>query len=76
MPKFERITFNRNIMAGQACIRGMRITAALVLNLIANGKSQAEILHQYPDLEPDDIRQVLAYAAWPASEHVYSEQAA
>ena len=76
MPKFERITFNRNIMAGRACIRGMRITAALVLNLIANGKSQTEILHEYPDLEPDDIRQVLSYAAWLASKHVYDGQAA
>jgi uncharacterized protein (DUF433 family) len=76
MHTFDRITFNPKIMAGQACIRGMRITASLILNLIANNKTQAEILEEYPDLEPEDIRQVLSYAAWLASEHVYSGLAA
>ena len=59
----ERITFNPRIMAGQACIRGMRIPVSLVVNLVANGKPFAEILAEYPDLELDDIRQSLQYAA-------------
>jgi len=58
-------------MAGQACIRGMRITVSLIVNLVAHGKSAAEILEEYPDLEPDDIRQALEYAAWLAREQVY-----
>ena len=76
MQAFKRITFSPNIMAGQACIRNMRITASLVLGLIANGKSQVDIITEYPDLEEEDIRQVLEYAAWLASEHVYHDQAA
>lgn len=50
---FDRITFDRNIMAGQACIRGMRIPVALVLNLLAHGKSIANIIADYPEVEPD-----------------------
>lgn len=48
---FERITFNPRIMAGQACIRGMRIPVSLVVNLIAHGKKTDEILEEYPNLE-------------------------
>ncbi len=67
----ERITFNPRIMAGQACIRGMRIPVSLVVNLVANGKSVEEILEEYPDLESEDIRQSLLYAAWLTQERVY-----
>ncbi|MBD2457135.1 DUF433 domain-containing protein [Nostoc sp. FACHB-87] len=64
MLNLSRITFDRNIMAGQACIRGMRIPVSLVVNLVANGKPLEEILEEYPDLEPEDIRESLLYAAW------------
>ncbi|MHC5831831.1 MAG: DUF433 domain-containing protein, partial [Nostoc sp.] len=50
----ERITFDPSIMAGQACIRGMRIPVSLVVNLVANGKPVEGILEEYPDLEPED----------------------
>ncbi len=69
---FDRITFDRDIMAGQACIRGMRVPVSLILNLVANGKSGAEIIKDYPYLEPEDIRQSLQYAAWLAQDRVYS----
>jgi uncharacterized protein (DUF433 family) len=69
--KFERITFNPQIMGGRACIRGMRITVSLVVSLVANGMSVEEILSQYPDLEADDIREALQYAAFLASEEVH-----
>ncbi len=65
---FERITFDRNIMAGQACIRGMRIPVSLVLNLYAHGMPVEEILREYPDLEKEDIKETLEYAAWLTSE--------
>lgn len=71
MPGFDRITFDRNIMAGQACIRGMRIPVSLIVNLVAHGKQVVEILEEYPDLEVEDIRQSLEYAAWLAREQVY-----
>jgi uncharacterized protein (DUF433 family) len=71
---FDRITFDRNIMAGQACIRGMRVPVSLVLNLVANGKTGAEIIADYPYLELEDIRQSLQYAAWLTQERVYVQQ--
>lgn len=64
MLTFDRITFDPNIMGGRACIRGMRITVSLILNLLANGASRQEILEAYPYLEPEDIRQALEYGAW------------
>jgi uncharacterized protein (DUF433 family) len=67
---FDRITFDREIMGGRACIRGMRITVSLVLSLVANGMSVEEILQEYPDLEAEDIRQSLLYAAFLASEEI------
>ena len=61
---FDRITSDPNILGGKACIRGMRISVSLVVNLVANGMTVEEILDEYPDLEAEDIRQALRYAAW------------
>ena len=69
---FDRITFNPQIMGGRACLRGMRITVSLVLSLIANGLTTMEILDEYPDLEPEDIKASLLYAAFLANEEVRS----
>ena len=68
---FDRITFNSEIMAGRACIRGMRITVAHVVNLVANGMNTEGILADYPDLESEDIRQALQYAALLTREETY-----
>lgn len=68
---FEHITFTPDVMNGRACIRGMRITVSLIVNLVANGMSQEEILKSYPYLEPDDIRQAVQYAAWLAEENIH-----
>lgn len=68
--KFERITFEPGKMGGCAVIRGLRITAGTVLALLAEGCPEAEILREYPDLEAEDLRQVLADAAWLACEDV------
>lgn len=67
---FKRITFNPQIMAGQACIRGMRIPVSLIVNLVAHGKQSNEIIEEYPDLEPEDISQALEYASWLTREKV------
>jgi uncharacterized protein (DUF433 family) len=68
---FDRITFSPNIVGGRACIRGMRIKVSLVVNLVANGMSIDEIVREYPDLEPDDVRQALSYAPALANEGVH-----
>ncbi len=67
---FERITFDKNMMGGRACIRGMRITVSHVLNMIANGMATEDVLREYPDLESDDVRQALQYAAFLSEEEV------
>ena len=71
MTRFDRITFDSNLMGGRATIRGMRITVSLVVNLVANGMSTEEIIEAYPYLEPEDIRQALQYVAWLAEESVH-----
>jgi uncharacterized protein (DUF433 family) len=68
MNQFDRITFNPDVMGGKACIRGLRVTAGMIVGLVAARKSRAEILTAYPYLEEEDIDQALAYAAWRAEE--------
>ncbi len=68
---FDRITFDPEMMGGRACIRGMRITVSLIVNLVANGMTTLEILKAYPYLEAEDIKQALEYAAWTTEERVY-----
>jgi uncharacterized protein (DUF433 family) len=72
----ERTTFAPEVKGGRACIRGLRITVSLILNLIANGMRQEEILEAYPYLEPEDIQAALNYAAWLADESVYTVERA
>jgi uncharacterized protein (DUF433 family) len=71
MAEFDRITFDPNVMGGRACIRGMRITVALIVNLVANGMTVEEIVEAYPYIEAEDIRQALRYAAWLAEETIH-----
>ena len=75
---FDRITVNPEICMGQPTIRGMRITVAFVLKLLASSMSHEEILKAYPELEEEDILQAIEYAAWLAGEYhrttpVYAE---
>jgi uncharacterized protein (DUF433 family) len=76
MGGLDRVTFDPYVMGGQACIRGMRVPVSLIVNLVANGMSQAEILTEYPDLEVEDIRQALRYAAWLTTERVLPAETA
>jgi uncharacterized protein (DUF433 family) len=76
MRGLERITFDPDVKGGRACIRGMRITVSLILNLIANGMTRDEILEAYPYLESEDIQAALNYAAWLADESVYTVERA
>jgi uncharacterized protein (DUF433 family) len=60
---FTRITVNPKQMDGVPCIRGLRIPVATIIAAIADGLTDAEILEAYPDLEQEDIREALRYAA-------------
>jgi uncharacterized protein (DUF433 family) len=68
---FDRITWDPNILAGRATIRGLRISVAHVVNLVANGMTPAQIVADLPDLEDEDVRQALAYAAAIARDEVH-----
>jgi uncharacterized protein (DUF433 family) len=61
--RFARITVDPRQMGGVPCIRGLRIPVATVVGIIADGMAEAEILAAYPDLEAEDIREALRYAA-------------
>ena len=60
---FTRITVSTNQMGGVPCIRGLRIPVATVVNMIADGMTEDDILDAYPDLEREDIREALYFAA-------------
>ena len=68
MEQLDRITQHPDIMGGKACIRGMRVTAGMIVGQIGAGRSIDEILADYPYLEREDIMQALRYAAWRAGE--------
>ncbi len=72
MLEFDRITFNPQIMGGRVCIRNMRVTVSLVVNLVANGMRVEEIIEAYPYLELEDVQQALQYVAWLAEDSIYS----
>ncbi len=63
MTEIDRITFDPTVMGGKPCIRGQRVTVAMVLGLLAAGRSREEILKAYPYLEAEDIHACLEYAA-------------
>ena len=58
----RRITARPDVFGGKPIIRDMRVSVELILSLLAQGVSQEELLDDYPDLEPDDIRACIAYA--------------
>ena len=68
MLQLDRITMNPQVMGGKPCIRGLRVTAGMIVGLIAVGRTAEEILAAYPYLEREDIHQALQYAAWRAEE--------
>ncbi|MDE3001329.1 MAG: DUF433 domain-containing protein [Gemmatimonadota bacterium] len=68
MKSFEKITIDPDVMAGKACIRGLRVAVGTVVGLLAAGRTRDEVLRAYPYLEREDIDQSLAYAAWRLEE--------
>lgn len=68
MKELTRITLDAAVMGGKPCIRGLRVTVGTIVGLLAVGRPREEILQAYPYLEPEDIDQALAYAAWRVEE--------
>lgn len=68
MINFDRITVHPGQLGGVPCVRHLRIPVATVLRLLAGGKTEQEILADYPDLEAEDIRECLRFAAASAME--------
>lgn len=66
--QFDRITHDPAVMGGKPCLRGLRVTAATVVGLLARGTSRDRILAAYPYLEPEDLDAALTYAAWRLEE--------
>jgi uncharacterized protein (DUF433 family) len=68
---FERITQTPDVLADRATIRGLRISVAHVVNLVANGMTAAQIVEELPDLEEEDVREALVYAAALAQDELH-----
>ena len=60
---FTRITVRPDQMGGVPCVRGLRIPVATVVGMVADGMSESEIITAYPDLEAEDVREAIRYAA-------------
>jgi uncharacterized protein (DUF433 family) len=74
--KWDRISFDPTVLNGQPCIRGMRISVRRVIEALALYPKWDDLIVQYPELEPDDIRQALEFAAHNLDTHVISRDAA
>jgi uncharacterized protein (DUF433 family) len=68
VPRLERITRDHRTMSGKPCICGMRVTVGTIVGLLAQGHSREAVLKAYRYLEPQDLSEALAFAAWRAME--------
>ena len=68
----DRITIDPAVCMGKARVRGTRITVEFVLKLMSNGSDAKDIVHEYPELTPDDVFQCASYGAWLASDRLIS----
>jgi uncharacterized protein (DUF433 family) len=66
----DRIAIDPQVCFGKPCIKGTRVWVSLILDFLASGESEAQILAAYPQLKPEDIRAALAYAAEVARERI------
>lgn len=70
MGKLDRITVDPKICLGQPTLHGTRITVSVVLKMLAAGKSVEDVLTAYPELDAEDVRQAMRYAAWVVSDQM------
>ncbi len=74
--KFDRITVNPEVVNGQPCIRGMRLTVRRVVEAVALYQDRAALKAEYPELEDEDIRQALEFAALSVADEIIPLEAA
>lgn len=67
---FDRITADPQLLGGKPCIRGMRLSVQRVIEILADNPSWSDLREDYPELEPEDIRQALSFAAAALSDRV------
>jgi len=67
---FKRISIGPNVCFGKPCIRGTRIWVSLIVDNLAEGVPEAELLHAYPQLQAEDIRSALSFAAEMTRERI------
>ena len=65
MSDFDRITRTPDVMGGKPRVRGVRVTAGMIVGQLGSGVGMDELLAFYPYLEREDVLQALRYAAWP-----------
>jgi uncharacterized protein (DUF433 family) len=70
MEKLDRIAIDPKVCLGQPTLHGTRITVSVVLKMLAAGKSIQDVLAAYPELEDEDVRQAIRYAAWVISDQI------
>ena len=70
MNKLDRISIKHDVCLGQPTIRGMRITVSVILKMLGAGKSIEDVIEAYPELDTEDVRQAIQYAAWLASDQI------
>jgi len=68
--RLDRIIIDPNICLGQPTIRGTRITVSVILKMLAGGKPIEYVLEAYPELEEEDVRQAMKFAAWVVSDQL------
>ncbi len=73
---FARVTIDPEMMNGQPCIRGMRVTVRRVLEMLPNYPDWAALIADYPELEPEDIAESLRFAAQSLDDHIMVHRAA
>ena len=69
-PLLERVTIDPRICGGKPCIKGTRIWVSLILDLLADGMTEAELLAEYPGLTHEDVLAAIAYGAEVAREQI------
>ena len=70
----NRITFNKDVLCGKPLIRGLRISVEMILELLAKGATEEEILQDFPELQPEDLRAALIYAHYlVATENIFRQ---
>jgi len=70
MRKLDRISVDPAVCLGQPTVSGSRITVSVLLKLLADGKTAEDLVRLYPELEPEDVRQAIQYAAWVVSDRL------